>query len=123
MPKCLREKISSSAFDKIEPLLKEGLGSHTIELIFQNVKIPVENLVGSLGEGFNIAMTALDSGRITVGANAIGIARTAFEFACRHAREREQFGKPIGNFQGISFMIADMATQLDAARLMVQCAA
>ncbi|MGZ3707711.1 MAG: acyl-CoA dehydrogenase family protein, partial [Bdellovibrionota bacterium] len=92
-------------------------------LLLNNVKIPARNLVGQEGDGFKIAMSALDSGRITIGAGAVGIARAALEVAKNHAREREQFGKPIGEFQGVSFMLADMATQLDAARLLVQRAA
>lgn len=97
--------------------------SHTMELIFNNCKVPARNLVGQEGDGFKIAMTALDSGRITIAAGACGIARAALEVAANHARQREQFGKPIAEFQGISFMLADMATQLDAARLLVQRAA
>jgi alkylation response protein AidB-like acyl-CoA dehydrogenase len=97
--------------------------SHTMELILENVKVPAENLVGNEGDGFKIAMTALDSGRITIGACALGISKAALDAAIRHSREREQFGKPIGEFQGIQFMLADMATELDAARLLVQRAA
>jgi acyl-CoA dehydrogenase len=97
--------------------------SHTMELIFNQVKVPVRNLVGKEGDGFRIAMTALDSGRITIGAGAIGVARGALEVAISHSKQREQFGKPIAEFQGISFMLADMAVQLDAARLLVQRAA
>ncbi len=97
--------------------------SHTMELLFQNVKIPLENRVGLEGEGFKIAMAALDSGRITIGAAAIGVARSALEVAIRHAQEREQFGKQISEFQGISFLLADMATQLQAAQLLVRQAA
>lgn len=97
--------------------------SHTVELIFNDVKIPVQNLVGREGDGFKIAMTALDSGRITIGATALGIARSALKLAVSHAKQREQFGQPIAQFQGISFMLADMKVQLDAARLLVQRAA
>lgn len=97
--------------------------SHTMELLFQNVKVPASHLVGKEGDGFKIAMTALDSGRITIGAGAIGIARAALEVAVQHSKQREQFGQRIADFQGISFLLADMATQLDAARLMVQRAA
>lgn len=97
--------------------------SHTMELILENARIPASNLVGGEGAGFKIAMTALDSGRITIGAASVGIARAALEIATNHARERTQFGKPIAMFQGVGFMLADMATQLDAARLMVQRAA
>lgn len=97
--------------------------SHTMELIFNQVKVPVQNRIGQEGDGFRIAMTALDSGRITIGAGALGLARSALEISIRHAKLREQFGKPIAEFQGVSFMLADMATQLEAARHMVQKAA
>jgi len=97
--------------------------SHTVELIFEQVKVPASNLVGKLGDGFKIAMTALDSGRITIGATAVGIARAALNTAISHSQQRQQFGKPISAFQGVSFMLADMAVQLDAAQLMVQRAA
>ncbi len=97
--------------------------SHTMELVFENLRVPAANLIGKEGDGFKIAMTALDNGRITIGAQALGIARAAHEVAVSHAKQREQFGKPIGEFQGVSFMLADMAVQLDAARLLVQRAA
>jgi alkylation response protein AidB-like acyl-CoA dehydrogenase len=97
--------------------------SHTMEVLLQDVKVPAVNLVGREGDGFKVAMTALDSGRITIGAQACGIARAALEVALSHARQREQFGKPVAEFQGVSFMLADMATQLDAARLLVARAA
>lgn len=97
--------------------------SHTMELVLEKVKVPAANLVAEEGAGFKIAMTALDSGRITIAACAIGLGRAALAEAIRHARSREQFGKPIGQFQGISFMLADMAAQLDAAHLLVQRAA
>jgi alkylation response protein AidB-like acyl-CoA dehydrogenase len=94
--------------------------SHTMELVLENLRVPAENLIGNEGDGFNVAMTALDSGRITIAATALGIAQAALDTAITHSKEREQFGKPIGEFQGISFMLADMATQLEAARLLVQ---
>lgn len=97
--------------------------SHTVELILDHVKIPETQLIGKEGEGFKIAMTALDSGRITIGAASLGIAQAALDIAVRHSRERQQFGKPIAEFQGVSFLLADMATQLEAARLMVHRAA
>ncbi len=97
--------------------------SHTMEVLLNNVHVPAANLVGQEGDGFKIAMTALNSGRITIGAGALGLARAALDVAVRHAKTREQFGKPIVEFQGISFMLADMATELDAARLLVQRAA
>jgi len=97
--------------------------SHTMELVFDQVRVPEENRVGQEGDGFKIAMTALDSGRITIAAGALGVARAALDVARHHAQVREQFGKPIGEFQGISFLLADMAVQFDAARLLVQRAA
>lgn len=97
--------------------------SHTMELIFDQVRVPADRLVGNEGDGFKIAMTALDSGRITIGAVAVGIARGALKFAVEHAKQREQFGKPIGEFQGISFMLADMFVQWEAGSLLVQRAA
>lgn len=103
---------------------KMGLGiSHTMELVLKDVKVPEENLVGKEGDGFKIAMTALNSGRITIGATALGVARAALEVACSHSQEREQFGKPIGEFQGVSFLLAEMATELEAARGLVRTAA
>lgn len=97
--------------------------SHTMEVLFENCFVPDENLVGKEGDGFKIAMTALDSGRITIAANAIGLARSALHVATEHAKIRTQFGRPIGEFQGVSFLLADCATQWEAARLMVQNAA
>jgi hypothetical protein len=97
--------------------------SHTMELVLDNVRLPAENLVGAEGEGFKVAMTALDSGRITIAAAALGISRAAMDVAIHHAQQRVQFGKPIGEFQGVSFLLADMATQWEAARLLVHHAA
>lgn len=94
--------------------------SHTTELIFEQVNIPSSHLIGPEGGGFKIALTALNSGRITIGAAALGIAEKSLEIAIRHSQNREQFGKPISEFQGVSFMLADMAVQLHAARLLVQ---
>lgn len=97
--------------------------SHTMEVVLENVKVPRENLVGKEGDGFKIAMTALDSGRITIAATALGISRASLDVATRHSQLREQFGKPIIEFQGVAFMLADMATQLEASRLLVKQAA
>ncbi|MGK5088590.1 acyl-CoA dehydrogenase family protein, partial [Bdellovibrionota bacterium FG-2] len=97
--------------------------SHTMELILEDVKIPVKNRIGEEGEGFKVAMSALDGGRITIGASAVGISRSALNVARNHACERQQFGKPLMDFQGISFMLADMATTLEASRLLVSQAA
>jgi len=97
--------------------------SPTMEIIFENCKIPAENLLGEEGEGFKVAMKTLDSGRIGIAAQAIGIAQGALDQAVAYAKERKQFDKPISAFQGVSFQLADMATQIEASRLMVYNAA
>ncbi len=97
--------------------------SHTMEIVLENAKIPAANLIGNEGDGFKIALTALDSGRITIAASSLGLAKAAFEVAQNHAVTREQFGKAIGEFQGVSFMLADMATQISAAELLIRKAA
>jgi len=103
-----------------EPYDKLGIRSSvTAELLFNNVKIPKKNLLGREGEGFRIAMAALDGGRLGIGAQALGIAQGAFESALAYAKEREQFGRPIASQQVIAFKLADMATKLRAARLMI----
>jgi butyryl-CoA dehydrogenase len=98
-------------------------GSGTSQLVFENVKLHDSQLLGKPGDGFKIAMSTLDGGRIGIAAQALGIARAAIEAAKRFAHERETFGKPISKHQGIQFMFADMATKLDAARLLVWRAA
>ncbi len=97
--------------------------SATSELIFENCKIPVENRLGEEGEGFKIAMTVLDAGRIGIGTQALGIAEAAYEAARQYAGQREAFGQPIGAFQGTGFKIADMKTRIEASRLLVYNAA
>ncbi|MBS9775916.1 MAG: FAD-binding protein, partial [Fusobacterium sp.] len=97
--------------------------SATCELIFNNVKVPKENLLGKEGEGFKIAMSTLDGGRIGIAAQALGIAQGAYESAVEYAKEREQFDKPIAFQQAISFKIADMATKIRAARFLVYSSA
>ena len=97
--------------------------SSTAELVFNDVKVPKENLLGKEGQGFKIAMATLDGGRIGIAAQALGIAQGAFEQAVTYAKERVQFGKPIGFQQAISFKIADMATKLRTARFLVYSAA
>lgn len=97
--------------------------SQTMELIFQDVKVPLANMLGKEGEGFKIAMSTLDGGRIGVAAQALGIAQAALDAAVKYSKERVQFGKPICANQAIAFMIADMATKVDAARLLVYRAA
>jgi butyryl-CoA dehydrogenase len=103
---------------------KMGLrSSPTLELVFENCRVPKENLLGQEGEGFKIAMSTLDGGRNGIAAQAVGIAQGAMEEAAAYANSREQFGQPIGNFQAISFMLADMATKVEAARLLTYQAA
>ncbi|HJB13848.1 MAG TPA: acyl-CoA dehydrogenase family protein, partial [Candidatus Oscillibacter excrementigallinarum] len=97
--------------------------SSTAELIFDNVEVPRENLLGKEGDGFKIAMSTLDGGRIGIAAQALGIAQGAYDAAVAYAKERVQFGKPIGFQQAISFKIADMATKLRCARFLVYSAA
>jgi alkylation response protein AidB-like acyl-CoA dehydrogenase len=103
---------------------KMGLrASQTGELVFEDCEVPEENLLGRENTGFLIAMQTLDSTRPCLGAIAVGLARSAFETALAYARERKQYGRPIIDNQGISFMLADMATEIDAARLMTWRAA
>ncbi len=98
-------------------------GSVTRELIFDNCRVPKENLVGREGKGFIIAMKTFDKSRPMVAAQAVGIAQGAYEEAARYAKERHQFGKPISSFQAVQFMLADMATQIEAARALVMATA
>jgi len=103
---------------------KMGLkGSDTRELSFSDCKVPKGNLLGKENEGFKIALSLLDPSRISVGAQCVGIAQAAFEEALKYSKERVQFGQPICNFQAIQFKLADMATEIDAARLLVHRAA
>lgn len=97
--------------------------SETAEIIFDNCKIPVENLIGKEGDGFIQAMQILDGGRISIGALALGIAQGAYDAAVKYAKEREQFGKAIIKHQAIGFKLADMATKIDAAELLLYRAA
>jgi alkylation response protein AidB-like acyl-CoA dehydrogenase len=97
--------------------------SATSEIVFEDYRIPLENRLGEEGEGFKIAMTVLDAGRIGIAAQALGIAGAAYEASLEYAREREAFGQKIGEFQGISFKLADMKTRLEASRLLVYNAA
>jgi butyryl-CoA dehydrogenase len=97
--------------------------SPTVELVFENCRIPVTNILGEEGSGFKIAMKTLDGGRIGIAAQALGIAQGALDEAVAYAKERKQFNTPIANFQGVQFQLADMATQVEASRLMVYMAA
>ena len=97
--------------------------SGTAELVFEDCRIPKENLLGELGKGFKVALQTLDGGRIGIAAQAVGIARGAMEQSIKYSLEREQFGQPIAKFQAIQWMLADMATEIDAARLLAYRAA
>lgn len=93
--------------------------SATYELVFEDCRIPAENLLGAEGQGFKVAMQTLDFGRIGIASQALGIAQGAYEQALKYTKERVQFGKPISSFQNTQFKLADMATQIEAARLLV----
>jgi alkylation response protein AidB-like acyl-CoA dehydrogenase len=97
--------------------------SETSSVVFEDCDVPEENLLGNEGEGFMQAMQVLDGGRISIAALSVGIAQGAYESAVKYAKERQQFGKPIAEFQAIQFKLADMATQIEAARLLTQQAA
>lgn len=103
---------------------KMGLhGSRTVQLTFENLRVPAENLLGAEGEGFKIAMANLDVGRIGIAAQSLGIAEASLEAAVEYAKQRVQFGKPIAQQQGVAFKLADMATNAEAAKLLVYNAA
>jgi len=97
--------------------------SETAELVFDNCRIPDENRLGEVGDGFIQSMKILDGGRISIGALSLGIAKGAYEAALKYSKERGQFGKPISSFQGISFTLAEMATEIEAAELLLHKAA
>ena len=106
--------------------LEEKLGQHasdTAQILFENCRIPPENLLGREGEGYKIALSNLEAGRIGIGAQSVGLARAAFEAATSYAKEREAFGAPIAQHQAVLFRLADMATQIEAARQLVWHAA
>jgi butyryl-CoA dehydrogenase len=105
---------------------EKKLGIHATacaELSFTDCEVPVANRIGAEGEGYKVALTTLDGGRIGIASQAVGIAQGAFESALAYAKERQAFGHPIADFQAIQFMLADMATEIDAARLLVRKAA
>ncbi len=103
---------------------KMGLrSSPTVEVMLDGVRVPASARIGEEGDGFSVAMRALDSGRITIASTAVGVARAALEYAADYACERRQFGKPIIDFQGVGFLLADMACQVEASRLLVGQAA
>ncbi len=97
--------------------------SSTTELILDNVRVPSENVLGEVGKGYKVAIETLNEGRIGIGAQMVGTAQGALDHTLRYVREREQFGRPIGEFQGVQFQLADAATELEASRLLVYNAA
>ena len=115
-------KMPGFAVGKLERKL--GIrGSDTAQLVFEDCRVPAANLLGGVGDGFRIALSTLDGGRISIAAQAVGIARACLEDALAYANERQAFGKRIGEFQAIQWMLADMATEIDAARLLTWRAA
>jgi butyryl-CoA dehydrogenase len=111
-------------FSRAPPDKKMGISAaHSCSIYFEDMKVPARYLLGKEGEGFKVAMSTLDGGRIGIAAQALGIARAAFEEALAYSGERKTFDKPIREHQAIGFMLADMATELDAARLLVHKAA
>jgi len=103
---------------------KMGLrASDTADVIFEDCRVPAENLLGSEGEGFKIAMTALDGGRIGIAAQSVGVAQAALDASVQYAKEREQFGQSISKFQGLRWIVADMATEIEAGRQLMLSAA
>jgi alkylation response protein AidB-like acyl-CoA dehydrogenase len=102
--------------------IERKMGMHadpTGELLFDDCRVPAANRLGNEGEGFKIALSSLNGGRLNIGANSVGLAQAAFEVATRYAGERQAFGRPIGGFEGVQFLLADMAMKIEAARLLV----
>jgi len=97
--------------------------SSTTELILENVRVPAENVLGDVGKGYKVAIETLNEGRIGIGAQMVGLAQGALDHTLKYVQEREQFGRPIGTFQGVQFQLAQMATDIEAARLMIYNAA
>ena len=126
---CIRDSNNSTAFVLEKGMLGFSSGkkenklgmraSETAELIFDNVRVPDSHRLGEVGDGFKQAMKILDGGRISIAALSLGIAKGAYKAALKYAKERHQFGKSIANFQAINFMLADMATEIEAAELLI----
>lgn len=118
--------VPTSAPGYVVARVEDKLGQHssdTAQINFDNCRIPAENLIGGEGEGYKIALSALEGGRIGIAAQSIGMARSAFECALTYAKQRESFGQPIFNHQAVGFRLADMATQIEAARALTHHAA
>jgi alkylation response protein AidB-like acyl-CoA dehydrogenase len=121
---CLLVDGASSGLSAAPKERKMGLtGSPTASLILEGVRVPTDRLIGQEGQGFSIALAALDAGRLGIAACSIGLAQGAFEEALSYAKQREQFGQPIIDFQGLGFMLADMATAIEAGRSLYLAAA
>lgn len=121
---CLVIENGTPGFTFSKPVEKMGMnGSSTVELYFEDVKVSKENILGEENNGFAVAMGLLAGGRITIAAQGLGIGEGALEFTTQYIKERQQFGKPLAANQGVQFMVADMATALDAAQLLVYRAA
>lgn len=121
---CLVIEKGMSGFTFGKPLDKMGINaSPTVELMFENVKVPKENVLGEVNDGFKVAMGLLAGGRISIAAQGLGIAQGALEYTMQYVKDRKQFGRPLAANQGVQFMIADMATAIDAAQLLVYRAA
>ncbi len=121
---CFIVEKGTEGFECGKPEDKLGIrSSDTCELYFDNIKVPKENLVGKEGQGFKIALATLDGGRIGIAAQALGIAAASLKYSVSYSKERHQFGKPIGLNQGIQFKLADMAMEIEAARLLIWKAA
>ena len=121
---CFLVEKSFLGFETGKPEEKLGIrASDTCELYFDNVEIPKENLIGNEGDGFKIALSTLDGGRIGIASQALGIAQASLEASIKYAKERSQFGKPIASNQGIQFKLADMAMEIEASRLLIYKAA
>ena len=121
---CLLADAESAGLSARTPERKLGFSaSPTAQMVFDDVAVPVDRLIGAEGQGFAIALAALDGGRLGMAACAVGIAQAALDLAVNYAHERQQFGRPIAEFQGLSFLLADMATQLAAGRALYLAAA
>ncbi|MGH3487101.1 MAG: acyl-CoA dehydrogenase family protein, partial [Actinopolymorphaceae bacterium] len=126
-----RQPISAFVVEKSDPGVSFGApekklgikGSPTCEVYFDDVRLPADRLVGTEGEGFRLALRTLDHTRVTIAAQAIGIAQGALDYAIGYVKERRQFGRPVADFQGVQFMLADMAMKLEAARQLTYAAA
>ncbi|MGI6434747.1 MAG: acyl-CoA dehydrogenase [Syntrophomonadaceae bacterium] len=121
---CLAIEKDTPGFTMSKPVAKMGMnGSPTVELYFEDVKVPKENMLGVQDKGFEVAMGLLNGGRVTIAAQGLGIGEGALEYTINYIKERQQFGKPLAANQGVQFMVADMATALEAAQLLVYRAA